>query len=85
MADDANVRDVGAAGPCPDLEHQCPIWHDDAQAELTAEEAAALGMLAGIFVDAMMRLNETQGLTPKQMLSYYTGAQEPKVCEEETL
>ena len=58
---------------CPDLEHQDPIRHDDAQQALTADEAAAIRMLAEIFVDAMMRLREALGLTPRRMRDYYTG------------
>ena len=58
---------------CPDLEHQDPIRHDDAQQALTADETAAIRMLAEIFVDAMMRLQQRHGLKPAQMIQYYAG------------
>ncbi len=60
-------------GTSPDLGHQDPIRHDDAQQALTADETAAIRMLAEIFVDAMMRLQQRHGLKPAQMFQYYKG------------
>jgi hypothetical protein len=49
---------------------------------VTAEEAETIEMLAELFVNAMMQLEQEHGLTPRQMQEYFAGRLELKKGEE---
>lgn len=49
---------------------------------LTPEEAEAIEKLAEVFVDAMMKLEQEHGLTPRKMKEYYAGRMDLKKDKE---
>lgn len=76
------VGDGGDGGPdrsCSILGHGGEI----PDSSVTPEEAEALEKLAEIFADAMLKLEQEHGLTPRQMLEYYKGQLDLKKDTEE--
>jgi hypothetical protein len=67
-----STKGVGLSKACAnsELSDGCGTIRDDG---VTAGEAEAIEMLAEVLVDAMLRLEQEHGLTPKQMQEYFTG------------